>query len=102
MWSTSSKVQNVPKKGGLVNAAVFAVLPVDVEFRIFITYSLENWDPYVHAKHRNISEWYQGAEKLIFKISNTCKIPVVFQYYMGLQVPSQQQNSCCVNTLGKA
>ena len=36
---------------------------VDVEFRIFIPNSFKNWDPYVRAKYRPISEQYQGAEK---------------------------------------
>ena len=70
------------KKGGLANAAVFALLLIDIEPRIFISNILENWNPYVCAKYRTISEQYQEAEKWIFQIS----ISILFY----LQVP------CCL------
>ena len=50
--------------------------------RIFISNSFKNWDPYVRAKYKTIPELYQGAEKLLFQISNSttyiCEVPIVF------------------------
>ena len=39
-----------------------------IEPRIFISNSYENWDQYVCAKYRTVSESYQEAKKLIFQI----------------------------------
>ena len=36
----------------------------DMESRIFISYSIENWDSYV--QYKTISERYQGAERYFF------------------------------------
>ena len=52
---------------------------VDVEFKIFSTNSFENWDLYVRAKNRAISEWYQGAEN--FFSSNVIYLKV--EIHMG-------------------
>ena len=41
----------------------------DMEPRKFISYSLENWDPYVSCEYKTISEQFQGAEKYIFLYS---------------------------------
>ena len=53
---------------------------VDVEFKIFIPNSFENWDPDVHSKYRTISERYQKAEKYIFQISDLT-LTISIQYY---------------------
>ena len=62
------------------------------EFKIFILNSFENWDPYVRAKYKTISERHQGAEKLFFQISNltstTCKFKVVFHHNNNTQAHS--------------
>ena len=53
-----------------------------IEPRIFISNSFKNWDLYVRAKYKTIPELHQGAEKLLFQISNSttyiCKVPIVF------------------------
>ena len=38
----------------------------DMEPRIFISYSFENWDPCVRFKYKTISERYQGAEVYLY------------------------------------
>ena len=38
----------------------------DMEPRIFIFNSMDNWNPYVRCKYKTIYERYQGAKKYIF------------------------------------
>ena len=50
-----------PNKRGIREGCSVCCI-VNVEFRILIPNSYENWDQYVLAKYRAIFVWYQGPK----------------------------------------
>ena len=65
-WKWSYDLPDVQKKGGIKRMIQYLLYCSFVmEPRLSISGFFENWDQYVCAKYKAISERYQGAEKYI-------------------------------------